>query len=78
MTLSVAEETRSTSSVGNNRAHSDERSGKHGYSNGEGTEVGDRVPKKRPLHDGDGQGEELLHLWRIWAHGLSLQKLGKN
>ena len=52
MTLSVAEETRSTSSAGNNRAHSDGRSGKNEYSNGEGIGVEDRVSKTRSLCDG--------------------------
>ena len=78
MTLSVAEKASSISSVGDNRAHFDGRSGKNKCSDGERTEAGDRAPKKRPLCDGGGQEEELLCLRRIWAHGLSLQKLGKN
>ena len=78
MTLSVAEEARSTSSVGNNRAHSNRRSGKNECSNNEGTGVRDRASKKRFLYNGGRQGEKLLHLQRIWAHGPSLQKLGKN
>ena len=72
MTLSVAEKARSTSLAGDNRACSDGRSGKNKYGDGEGTEARDRAPKKRPLHNGDGQREKVLYLRRIWVHGLSL------
>jgi len=74
----MAEKARSTSSVGNNRAHSNGKSGKNECSNGEETGVEDRAPKKRSLCNGDRQGEKLLHLQRIWAHGPLLQKPGKN
>jgi len=78
MTLSMAEKARSTSSVGDNRAHSDRRSGKNECSDDEGIGARDRGPKKRLLCNGGKQGEELLHLQGIWAYGLSLQKPGKN
>ena len=78
MTLSVAEKARSTFLVDNHRAYSNRRSGKNKCSDGKGIETRDRNPKKIPLCNGDGQEEELLCLWGIWAHGLSLQKPGKN
>jgi len=77
MTLSVAEEA-NASSAGNNRACSNRRSGKNECSDDEGIGAGDRAPKKRPLRDGGGPGEELLCMQRIWAYCPSLQKLGKN
>jgi len=54
MTLSMAEEARSISSAGDNRAHSNRRSGKNKYSDSEGTEARDRDPKKRSLYNGGG------------------------
>ena len=64
MTTSVAEET-TTSSAGDNRACFDGRGGKDKCSSGKGIETGDRSSQKRPLCDGGGQKEELLHLQRI-------------
>ena len=77
MTLSVAEKA-NASSAGNNRACSNRRSGKNECSDDEEIGAGDKAPKKRPLRDGGEPGEELLCMQRIWAYGLSLQKLGKN
>ena len=74
----MAEEARSTSSVGDNRARSDGRSGKNECGDNEGIGARDRGPKKRPLCNGGKQGKELLHLQGIWAHGSSLQKPEKN
>jgi len=77
MTLSVAEET-NTFSAGDNKACSNGRSRKNKYSSGERIRTRNGgFSKKRPLCNGSGQGEELLCLWRIWAYGLSLQKLRK-
>jgi len=70
----VAEEANAFS-AGNNRACSDERSRENKCSSGESIRTRDRdSPKKRPLHDGSGQGEKLLYLWRIQAYGLTLLK----
>jgi len=71
MTLSVAEEG-SAFSAGDNGAFSDGRDGKNECNGGKGIGTGDGGFQKRPLCDGDGQGEELLCLWEIWAHGPSL------
>ena len=77
MTPSVTEEANAFS-AGNNRACSNGRSEENEYSSGERTETRDgSTSKKGPLCYGGRQGEELLCLQGIWAHGLSLQKLGK-
>ena len=71
MTLSVAEEARNATSVGDNRAHSNRESRKNKHSD-DMTAVEDRVGTIQPICHGDRQEEELLHLWRIQAHGPSL------
>ena len=73
----MAEKARSTFLVDNHRAYSNRRSGKNKCSDGEGIEARDRDLKKIPLCNGDGQEEELLCLWGIWTHGLSLQDQGR-
>ena len=75
MILSMAEKA-NTFSAGGNRTYSDGRNRENKC--GSGKRIGTRgSSKKRPLHDGSGQGEKLLYLWRIWAHGLLLQKSRK-
>jgi len=77
MTLSVVEEANAFS-VGDNRTCSDRRSRENEYSSGERIRTRDGgSSKKGPLCNESGQREKLLCLQRIWAHGLSLQKLRK-
>ena len=71
MTLSVAEKA-NVFSTGNNKVYSNGGSRKDQCSDGVGARIGNRGSKKRPLHYGSRQGEEPLHLQRIWAHGLLL------
>ena len=72
MILSVAEETRNTALVDDNRACSDGECRKNKCSGSEGIRTRDRTTKKGPLCNGCGQGEKLLCLWRIQAHGPTL------
>jgi len=71
----VAEEA-NISSAGDNWACSNERGREDKYSSSKGTGLGG-YSKKRFLCYGSEQREKLLCLWRIWAHGSSLQELGK-
>ena len=61
MTLSIAEEAESATSVDNDRAHSDRRSGENEYGDSVPTTEG-RVGATQPICDGDRQEEELLYL----------------
>ena len=72
MTISVAEEA-NVFLASNNRACSNGRSREDKCSSGKIVRTGCRdSSKKRFLCDRGGQGEELLCLWRIWAHGPPL------
>ena len=72
--LSVAEEINAFL-AGDNRAYSDRRSRKNECGSSERIRIRNGgSSKKGPLHNGSGQREKLLYLWRIWAHGPSLQK----
>ena len=76
MTFGVAKEA-TTASAGNNGACSDGRSGENERNSSErsgsrdGTKYGGSS-KKGPVCDGSGLWEELLCMWRIWAHGPQL------
>jgi len=72
-TPSVAEKTRNATSVGDNWTYSNEGSRKNEYSNSMAT-AEDRVGVTQPLCNGSRQEKELLCLWRIWAHELTLQE----
>ena len=74
-TISVAKET-NTFSAGNNRACSDGGSREDECGDGMAT-AENRVGTMQLICHRGGQGEELLCLWRIWAHGLPLQKSGR-
>ena len=77
MTLSVTEKA-NTFLASNNRACSNRRSRKNKCGSSKRIRTRDRdVSKKRPLCDGSKQVKKLLCLWRIQAHGLSLQKSRK-
>jgi len=78
MTFGMAEEV-AIASAGDNRACSDGRSRKNKYSSGErignwGRTKCRRSFKMRLLCYGYRSKSELLHMWRFWAHGLTLQK----
>ena len=74
MIFSVAEEA-NTFSADNNRACSDRRGRENEYSGGKEIRIGDGgFSKKGLLCYGSRSWEELLHIWRFWAYGLSLQK----
>jgi len=65
-------------SAGNNRACSNGRYEENKCSSGEGIRVRDRGSSKMGfLCYGGGPREELLCLWRFWAHGPPLQEQGK-
>ena len=70
MTISVAEKANAFS-AGNNRTCSNGGSRKDEHGN-DMAAAEDRVSIMQPICHGGRQGEKLLHLWRIWAHGLSL------
>ena len=74
-TISVAKETNAFS-AGNNRACSNGESREDECGDGMAT-AENRVGTMQLICHGGRQGEELLCLWRIWAHGLPLQKLGR-
>ena len=77
MTFSVVEEANAFS-AGDNRAYSNGRNRENKYSSGKRIRTRNGgFSKKGPLYNGNGQGEELLRLRRIWAYGPSLQKLKK-
>ena len=63
-------------SAGDNRACSDGESRENECSNST-TIAENSVGTTQPICHGDRQKEELLHLWRFWAHGPSLQKQRK-
>ena len=63
--------------AGGNRACSNGRCGEDEYGSGKGIGARGRGSSKmRSLCYGGGPREKLLHLWRFWAHGPSLQKSG--
>ena len=69
MTTSVAEKAGNASLVGDNRAHSNGRSGENKCGGCEKVEAGNGGAKEEPLCNGSKQMEGLLCLWRIWAYG---------
>ena len=72
MTISVVEEANAFS-AGANKACSNRGSRKDKCSDSKRTGAGDKgTSQKRSLHYGNGSGEKLLCLQRIWAHGLPL------
>ena len=73
MTSSIAEEARNATSVDDNRTYTDRESKKDKYNDSIAT-AEDRVGVIQPLYNRSRQGKELLCLWRIWAHSLTLQK----
>ena len=74
-TPSVVEKARNTASAGDNRIYSNEGSRKDEHDNG--TAIAENsVDTMQSLCNGSRQGKELLYLWRIWAHGPTLQKQG--
>ena len=68
----MAEEAGNASPVGDNRAHSNERSRENECSGCERVGAENGGAKEGPLCNESRQGEELLCLWGIWAHGLIL------
>ena len=73
MTLSVAEETRNASLVGNNKAHLNRGSRKDKCNNNMATAEG-RVGATQPICHEDRQRKKLLCLWRFQVYGPPLQK----
>jgi len=75
MTLGMAKE--ANASAGDNGACSDGRSGENKCGSSE--RAGGRTryggsSEIGPLYNGGRQRKELLHVWRIWAYGLTLQE----
>ena len=71
----MAKKTRNATTVSPNWACFDGGSRKDKCSGCEGTGAGyGGASETRPLCYGNRQEEELLCLWRIWAHGLQLQE----
>jgi len=70
MTISMAEKANSFS-ADNNRACSNKESRKNKCGN-DMAAAEDRIGTTQSICHRDRQEEELLHLWRIQAHGLSL------
>ena len=68
---STAQKARNASTAGPSGTSFNRESGEDGYSDSmPSTE--DRVCSEKPLCHKCGQREELLCLWRIWAHSLAL------
>jgi len=70
-TLSMVEEAGNAASVGDNKTHPNGGSRKDECSNST-TIAENKVDTTQPICYRDRQRKELLHLWRIQAHGLSL------
>ena len=63
-------------SAGDNRVCSNRRDREDKHNNS--TPIAeDRVGTMQPIRHGGGQGEKLLCLWKIWAHGPPLQESGR-
>ena len=76
MTLSVVEKANAFSAGDNGGSREDK------YGSSKGTKAGARTGCRGssqigPLCNRSRQGEELLYLWGIWAHGPPLQKQRK-